>query len=359
MIIAAADLKRALRPLSPVRAETFQIGDHGVSAQDSDVWVINDCPISGLGTFSVNGKKLSSVLGRMSGEVEVTKEEKSVVLKSAKARVELEVLNTKPLKLPPPPEKRQTIDLPEFKKALALAVASASSNKSAKFGGVVQLQTLPLALEEQSPSGYRIIGTDGQVLTVVRSYAPLVSEFKVLLNLEAASVVHIMDGSWVDIGETEDRLWLRSGSVQVFPSKPLKDYPNFDKIIGFIPRLQFGFHPDKWLDALKTVETLIDEETDKGAVSLQFNDGVVEFSNIGVGSRASDESAYEQLEPDPVFQPVPVKNLRITAKYLSNFLSKAGPDAVLSLVDKTTPVRFESGNMTAMMMPVMVSKEKQ
>jgi len=360
MIIAAAELKKSLKPLNPVRTETYVFGEHGGSALDSDVWVINDSPFSGLGTFSINGKKLSSVINRMSGQVEVIKEDKFLTLKSAKAKVDLEVQNVKPLKLPEAPEKYQTINLSEFKKVLALAAGSASSNKSAKFGGVVQLQTLSLGLEETSPSGYRIIGTDGQVMTVVKSLVSLSHEFKVLLNLESAAVVQIMDGATLDLGETNERLWLRAGTVRVFPSKPVKQYPDFDKAIGFLPKLQFQFKPEDWLSALKTVEPLIDEDLDRGSVALQFSESVVVFENVGVGSRARDEAGYEQLEPDPIFDKmVTVSNLRLPAKYLSSFLAKAGAEATLSLVNKDNPIRFDSGNMSAVIMPVATPKEKK
>lgn len=357
MNITAADLKRQLKKLSPVKTESYQVGPHGISAQDSDVWVIVESPLSGLGdTCSVSGKKLSSVISRMSGTIDINQAEKSIVLKSAKARVELEIQRIKPISLPPAPEKTVSFYPDEFKKALSVAVASASPAKSAAFGGVVQLQSLPLGLEETAPSGYRIVGTDSIVLVVVHRNQELPFEFNSLINLSAAAVVQIMDGDEILIGETNEKLYVKSGDTTVFASKPVQKYPNFDVILNMTPKMKFGFEPENWLSALRTIEPLIDD-ADEGAITMQFADGVVQWKNIGVGSTASDESAYEQLDPDPVFEPTTVSNLKVYANYLSGFLSKAGKTATLGLIAKEKPIRLESDGVVVLTMPVAGKKQ--
>ena len=50
MNITAAELKKNFKLLSPVRSETYQIGDYGISSQDSDIWVVVPSPLSGLPT---------------------------------------------------------------------------------------------------------------------------------------------------------------------------------------------------------------------------------------------------------------------------------------------------------------------
>ena len=115
------------------------------------------------------------------------------------------------------------------------------------------------------------------------------------------------------------------------------------------PGIKLKFIPSEWLSALRTVEPLIDEEKDKGAISLHFADGVVQFKNVGVGSTATDETGYEQLDPDPIFDPKEF-DLKLTAKYLSGFLSKAGAEGTLGITDG--PIRFESENVVVLTMPI-------
>lgn len=357
MKITAAELKKSLKVFGPIRTESYQIGEHGVSAQDPDAWVIADSPLSGLeGCFSVNGKKLGQVVNRMSGEIEITKEDRKLTLRSAKAKVDLEVQNIKPLKIPAVPEKLQVLGAEAFKKALTVAVGSASPNKSAAFGGVVQIQTLPMGIEETTPQGYRIVGTDGNVLTVAVVNNKTEVEFKVLLNLAAAAVVQIMDGETVSFGETNTNLWFKAGVVTLFASKPTQIYPDFEKVISVQPKLRFQFNSEEWLSALRTVEPLMDDSVDNGAFTVQMADGVVQLGSIG--GAATDEATYEQIQPDPIFEDaVKVSGLRLHAKYVSQFLSRVSGEAVLNLTEKDKPVKFESGNVMTLMMPQMTKKE--
>jgi hypothetical protein len=108
---------------------------------------------------------------------------------------------------------------------------------------------------------------------------------------------------------------------------------------------------------MKTVEPLMDETVDQGGISVQLSESVVVFSNIAVGSTARDEAGYEQIEPDPIFEPVSVNNLKVRAKYLSGFLAKATGETTIGLIDKNSPIRLESGNVQALMMPLASKKE--
>ena len=144
MIITASELKRLLKTLSPVRTDTFRFDTQGIVAQDSDVVVVVDGPKFG-GTFNTNSKKLSSVVNRMSGQIDISQSGNKLILKSAKAVVELEIQPVKPVTLPQIADQVVTFALPEFKKALAVASASASPAKSSPPGvarASVQLQSL-------------------------------------------------------------------------------------------------------------------------------------------------------------------------------------------------------------------------
>ena len=355
MQILASELKHVLKRLAPLKAETYQISENGLSAQDpSEVWVVCASSLSELGkTLSFSGKKFSQVITRMSGELDITAEENKLIIKSYKAKVELETrVVTKPT-LPASAEKYVTLKLAELKSALAIATASASPKKSEAFGGVVLLQSLPTPLFEEgvvAPAGYRVVGTDSMVLTVVQRDLPVPFEFKYPLNLTAAAIVQFMDEDTIEIGETTTHLILKSGTDTVYAAKPSKAYPDFGKLIAAKHPVALQIPSEKWIQALRTVETLIDEEKDGGNISLHFKDGVVQFSTIGIGSTASDEAEYEQLNPDPVFDPKEF-SMKVKAKYLSGFLAKSGGSATLSVTSSKVAIKYESGQVVAITMP--------
>jgi DNA polymerase III sliding clamp (beta) subunit (PCNA family) len=347
MNISATELKHALKKLSLVQTENFFIGSHGISAQDSDIFVVVNGVLSQLGDFNLSGKKFTQVVNRMSGTIDITKEERKLILKSAKAQVELEIAPTKSLIFPESSAEYLSFKLPEFKKALSVSSASASPNKSAAYGGVVQIYSIPLGMEEIS-IGYRVVGTDGNVLTLVKVIEEK-SPFSILLNLKAAQTIQLMDGDVVSIKDSEKNLEIVGKGITIYASKPVQKYPNFDSFMSLQPKIKIQFDPAEWLNALKTVEPLIDETVDQGTVALHFKDSVIQFSNIGVGSTAKDEASYEQIDPDPVFEPMSF-NTRLTAKYISGFLSKAKNPSILELISSDKPVKFESDGISVFTM---------
>jgi hypothetical protein len=353
MKFQASELKHSLKKLAPVKTDFYRFDGDTIVAQDSEATVVVPGPRFEK-PFTITAKKLSAVINRSSGEVEATLGERSLTLKSGKkAQVELEIQIVKPVTLPSFPETFLSLDLPNFKKVLSLAVASASTAKSAAFGGVVQIQSLPMGIEDNQPPGYRVVGTDSIVPTVAEVREAIPYEAEGLINLTAAAVVQIMDGPKIEIGESDTHLQLRAGDTIVYASKPVQAYPRFDVLLVKPSLMKIKLNPQDWLSALRTLEPLIDEEKDKGVISLHFSENVVQWKSVGVGNIASDESEYEQLEPDPFFEPKEF-TLNITAKYLSGFLNKAGDDATLSLTD--APIRMESRNMVVLTMPARGAK---
>ena len=176
MNIAAADLKRLLKKLNPVKTDTYRFDVDGIIAQDSDVIVAVQGPSFG-GTFNINGKNLSRTVGRASGQINIEQTGNKLILTWAKAKVELEI---QPVKSVPLPELNATaisFSAAELKKALNLTLPSANPAKSAAGGGVVQLQSLPLRLEAEEIPGYRVVGTDLIVMTIAQVLKPVPFEF--------------------------------------------------------------------------------------------------------------------------------------------------------------------------------------
>ena len=120
MKFQASELKHALKKLAPVKTDSFRFDGDTVVAQDSEATVVVPAPRFET-PFTINAKKLSSVVNRMSGEIEATLQERSLVLKSAKARIELEIQKVKSVALPTQQEKVITFDLPAFKKVYVIS----------------------------------------------------------------------------------------------------------------------------------------------------------------------------------------------------------------------------------------------
>ena len=294
----------------------------------------------------------------MTGQIELDKQEKSLTLKSAKAKIDLPIMNVKPLKIPEPPAGFISVPAKPFKKAMSFAAASADTKKSANYGGVVQVRSLDLGIEDTSPQGYRIIGAEEMSLTAVTEPQP-VSEFKFSLNLPAANLVQIMDGT-IEFADAEKFIWFRSEGLTVLASKrdesrPEYRYPeNYANLFAVKPKLRFQFNPEEWLNALKTIEPLI-EDVDEGGVALHLENSVLVLSNRS--NTATDEAGYEQVDPDPIFEPVKVSGLTLNAKHWSAFLSKASNPAYINLTEKRGAVKLESGNIMTLVMPLANKKE--
>lgn len=350
MNIAASELKQAIKKLSPLKTETFQLSAEGVSAQDSDALVVAECPFSGLkGTLNISGKKFTQVINRMSGQIELLQFEKYIEIRSARAKVDLEIQSVKALPRPELPKHNLEVKLAEFKKALAIASASASTAKSAAFGGVVLFQNLPLGIEEQESTGYRVTGTDAVVLTTVTVKTPVRLQFRALINLTSSAIIQTLNSDSLLVGDTNQCLIFRDKTTTIYASRPVQKYPDFDSLLSLKPHTSFLLKPQEWLSALRTVEPLIDDTVDKGDICIHFDESVVQFKNAGSGSVASDEADYEQIEPDPVFEPKQV-DLKLKAKYLSAFLSRAGEEARFGITERA--IRLESDNVVVLTMPM-------
>jgi len=76
MQIAATEFKSLIKRLAPASAEMTAFTDHGLVAQGSDLTIAASSEaFKGLGLFQVNARKLSSVVSRLSGQVDVQKVE--------------------------------------------------------------------------------------------------------------------------------------------------------------------------------------------------------------------------------------------------------------------------------------------
>ena len=111
-------------------------------ADDSDVTVcVGSDKFSGIPNISVEARKFSSVVNRMSGEIEIIPSDNLLTIKSGKAKVDMEFTAPKPRTFTSPPE---TITLPlgPMKDLLKYVYTSADQNRAAATGGVVQFESV-------------------------------------------------------------------------------------------------------------------------------------------------------------------------------------------------------------------------
>lgn len=350
MIIPANELKSILKKLSGVKTEFFHIQDGCIRAQDSDVWIEVSCPVfAGQTPFTVVRKIIQDV-NRFSGDLEIEREDSKLVLKSKKARREIPIQAVKPIKRPEAPLGYLTLDWVATKGVLSLASQTVSKMKSVEYGDVVQLATGGFrSIEDNRPEYIQAIGFDSVVMTRVRRDLPVETPFNVLINLSAIQIVQLMDGEKTEFGETENGIHFNADNMTVIASKPAKKYPDYEKFIPENSPLQFSFDPIAVAQSLKIVEPTDDGD---GSVGLHFADGVLQLFSVG----ASDEIEYEQLTPDPVFEPVDFIT-RVNYKHLQGIVSRASDKLLLSASGSEGILRFDSGDVTTLTAS-MYRKEK-
>lgn len=349
MNIPATELKQVLKRLSALKTEAYILSDT-IQAQDSDALVVAESHLKFDEPFAVNGKKLTQVVNRMSGQVGLVREPNKLVVRSGRAKVELEIQKAKPAAIPEPPKHTMTLPLGEFKSALSVAGHSVDPARSAKHGNSVHLFSLPLPLDQDSPTGYVAegAGLGARILTRVRVDRQVPREFNFALNLAAAGVVQLMDGDVVEVGETNNAVHLSANGVRIYATRPPYPYPDFTK--AFPPKFPtiFQIETEGFTKALHTVEPMLDETQQ---IACKFHENIVQLQVISQTSTAEDSTEYEQVEPDPVFEPREM-TLNLNAKHLSGFLGKAGEKFRVCVFSPTLPVKLESGNLTVLTMPV-------
>lgn len=341
MSIPAIELKSILKKLSNVKTEFFHIQDGCIRAQDSDVWVEIGAPVFTDQTPFTVERKFIQIVNRFSGNLEIERQESKLVLKSAKAKVEISIQPVKSSKRPELPFGYHTLPLAVVKEILGLAASTVSKMKSVEYGDVVQFKTGGFrSIEDDRPEFLQTIGFDSVIMTRVQKKVAVDTPFDALINSSAIQIVQLMDSDSVGFGETEAGVHFYTDRMMIIAAKPSKKYPDYEKHIPQNSPLQFSFDPIAATQSLKIVEPL--EEGD-GGVGLHFADGVLQLFSVG----ASDEIEYEQLSPDAVFDPADFIT-RVNYKHLQGIVSRASDKLLLSASGSEGILRFDSGDVTTL-----------
>ena len=337
MNIPANELKATLKKLSAVKTDFFLIDPGFITTLDSDVRVQVAAPWFTGPSFSVLARKFTTAVNRMTGDIGFEQRERSVVLSAKKAKLEVEIQQCKPMKRPDIPD--WTIILLELKTLLATASATMSKMKSQEFGDVIQL----IGKDELEPGTYSLqaVGYDSLILTRHRRVSKGQDiNINVLVNSAAVTAIQLLDDC-VHFADTETALVFRDDKTCIWAAKPAKTYPDYERYFPVKSNYQFQVDPVEAIAALRIVEPL--ESSEDSSIGLHFVDGVLHLSSLG----ASDEIDYEQLTPDPIFEPIEFKTA-INYKHLQGIVAKSSDKLVLSVTSPEGILRFDSGEITTL-----------
>jgi hypothetical protein len=355
MQFESSALKKAVKFLSLLKTEVHLFLPSSLAAQDPDVLVV----VGGFAgivekPIAVNGKRLTATLNRMSGLVSISHEGNSLTIKGGTKTV---VLETQTVRAPHVPNVKTPFDLTlkPLIRALTLASSTAGTKRSQAFGNCVGLSAGNVPIEVGSvPGSYRVEGFDNHVLTRVTVPETFPLDLKMSLNLSAASAVRLLTGDTAKLSffGTGTAFSSEEDKVEIYATNPPYAYPETDKIFFKDAEALFKLDTALFSDSIRTVEPLVDTSLGDGSgVTCSFSGDVVSLFAVDSGSRAEDSSPYEQVYPDPIFDPKDV-TVKLKLAHLASFLNKAGKDFLLRYIAPDKPVQLVSGDTQVLTMPM-------
>jgi DNA polymerase III sliding clamp (beta) subunit (PCNA family) len=361
MQIQATELKSLIKRISPASAEMLIISDGGLVAAGSDLTICaaNEA-FKGLGLFQVNARKFSSVINRLSGQVDVQKMDNVLVIKSAKTKVEMETAAVKP-RVFLAPETLHTLPLSAVRDLLKYVSMAADSNKAAFAGGVVAFETLTTGLfDEEKISAIEAMGTDGKRCAWSSTEFEGSAPFKYHITLPAVTAIQGLDGDTLQIGETDSFYYLKSNHTTIYANKLNKAFTNYKNILPKDFKFQATVDAAEFKQVLHVVEPMI-QDVEQFAVVVHFLDGKLSVRTVGKGGTAQDEMEYQA---DPLAD-VSEFQTKLNHKILADFFSVVSGEVTFNanppVLNKgqviPQPVILESGNRKIMIAPVAGGSE--
>lgn len=362
MQIAATEFKSLIKRLASASSEMTVISDGGLVASGSDLTICAaSVAFAGLGLFQVNARKLSSVVSRLSGQISVQKMDSVLVIKSAKATVEMETAVAKP-RVFTAPETLHIIPLPAVRDLLKYVSMAADSNKAAFMGGVVQFETVvKVGFDEpDTVTGIEAMGTDGKRCAYSDMEFEGTTPFKYHMTLPAVAAIQSLDGDAVQIGETDSFYYLKSNQITIYANKLSKGFTNYKSFLPKDFKFQATVDAAEFKQVLYTVEPMI-QDVEQFGVVVHFLDGKLSVRTVGKGGNAQDEMGYlaDPLADVSEFQ------TKLNHKILSDYFSvvsgevtfNANPPVLSKGKMLPQPVILESGNRKIMIAPVAGGSE--
>lgn len=351
MKISSVELKGLIKRLTCVKGEDLILTSGGLVARDQDMTVcVASDKFSGVPNTSVDFRKFSAVTNRMSGELEITFGQ-SVVVKSGKAKAEMECKTPKPYVFTRPEELIE-LSLAPVKELLKYTSSAASTNKAdSMFGGFVQFEsTVKDNFDSEEILGFESMGTDGHKCAYESVAAPNCgkgAKFNYLIPLPAVAAIQLMDGKTLQFGETPSSYYLTSGATTVYANKLSKKFPNYRSFLPKTFKFTAVLDPVELKRVLHTVEPMVQEAEQYGVV-FHFLDGRLNVKTVGSGGTAEDEMEYEA----DVLADVCEFTSKFNLKILTDYLGCVSTDITFNANSDKDPVILQSGNRNYMMAAV-------
>jgi DNA polymerase III sliding clamp (beta) subunit (PCNA family) len=348
--IPAATLKSLLKKLSSVRSELVLLDTAAgtLFAADNDIrlWVESPALKDESGAvLTVNGRRLSSAVSRLSGVLSVTHGKKGLTVASAKTRFDLEVT---PGKLDPrTAEKGATYTLPLAEtKALLKAGAIITQKGHASYSDIVELR---------GDTVLRVRATNERRLAVIwggpyegEAFQHLipVSVIGALQEIPGESAVLTVSDALVTFSTTDDQ----ETRVIVSARRSAKQFPDFDGILPKTFAHEVKVDAAAMREALARVAPFI-PATDLKTVLVTFPGSEVQVSasNGGVAVDAVPQIDPASTEDDPFAEtPAAPYRLHMNHTYLSDFFQAAEGTVTIGLNTHPKPVWMDAGKTSAL-----------
>ncbi len=363
MLITTQELKSILKRASSAKSENLILSNGGIVAQDSDVTICVAC--DGFNGFdkpvSVNNRKFTSVVNRMTGPVELIVSQNIITLKSAKCKIEMELFHPKS-QVFTKPEGLITLPLSPIREILKYVSMAADTNKAAFMGGVVQIESVTSGLfEEEKITGIEAMGTDGKRCAYTNiPLEDIETPFKYLMTLPAVAALQSLDGDTIQVGETASYYYLSTKQTTVYANRLAKASPNYRSLLPKDFKFQATVDAAEFKQVLHVVEPMI-QDVEQFAVFVHFLDGKLSVQTVGKGGTASDEMEYVA---DPLADVSEFKT-KLNHKLLSDYFSVVSGEVTFNanppVLNKgqmiPQPVILESGNRKIMIAPVAGGSE--
>lgn len=352
MLIPSSELKSAIKKISAAKTDhviwDFPSGKMTAASLDLVVQVVGIHDALSDKSVQVNSRKLSAAISRMSGDIDITVD-KSLTLKSARATIQLEILPAKAPVVTPVYTSQASLSV--VRSLLQYSSIAADPDKASNFGGVVQLSTVTVGLEEPKVVGLRAIGTNAQRLQIVQEDLVGGPAFSYLVPLPAVAAILALDGENLEMGESEKQLFFRSGNVSITASKMIKTFPDCSRFVPKEFKYVFQAEAEALKSVLRTAELMVDASV-QNAVSVRFLDNALTIRSIGVNSSAEDSCEVTQVTPDPIFESVDFSAL-LSHKYLADFVNSVSGLTTISANAHNKPFVLEAGQYKMMVAPTV------
>lgn len=344
MNIPAPELKAAIRRLGASKSDTLFLDTRKglFISQDPELTIVVQCEklqdeLGGV--FAVNARKFTTVVNRMSGTVELTPG-KALTLKSAKAKVEIELMAGK-APVVGTPKNLISLPLTTIKSLLSYAAIAADTNKAAEYGGVVQLSSI-------NGGGFKAAGTDNGRLAFSSAATDNYCKTPVtyIIPLPAVAALERLEGDEFQAAESDIHFYFADKTTSIFARKLAKPFPDYE---AFLPKeFKFAATVDSagLKEVLRTVEPMVPAEG-AHAVTVHFLDGSLRVS-ANSGGTAEDETAYTQVKPDPIFDDNFEFKTRMNFKHLLEFVNAVSGEILFQGNSDDSPVVLESGGKKLM-----------